>query len=92
MNSICFNDYLQTWIYDKLEWFSFNYSASLSVYKTNLNLCSLPKTLIKPKIQFSSLLNKISQKHTNKKLLLNTIDKLNATWKGLWGKISDMNI
>ena len=28
----------------------------------------------------------------DKRISLNAIEKLNAGWKGLWGKISDMNI
>ena len=44
---------------------------------------------------YLNLLKKIKKTKFNvfdKKISLNTIEKLNAAWKGLWGKISDMKI
>ncbi len=44
---------------------------------------------------YLNLLKKIKKKKFNvfdKRISLNTIEKLNAGWKGLWGKIPDMNI
>ena len=44
---------------------------------------------------YMNLLKKIKQAKFNvfdKRISLNTIEKLHAAWKGLWGKVSDMNI
>ena len=44
---------------------------------------------------YLNLLKKIKKTKFNvfdKRISLNTIEKLNAVLKGLWGKISDMNI
>ena len=44
---------------------------------------------------YLNLLKKIKKAKFNvfdKKISLNAIEKLNAAWKGLWGKIPDINI
>ena len=76
---ICKNDFLQTWIYNNQEWIFFEYSAIYSIFIPNFYIKNLKKKINKNKILFSSILNKISQKHTNKKLLTNTKIKLKET-------------
>lgn len=77
MNYCSKSDYLHTYIFNNKYWNLFYYNALYGVIKPNylLNNKLLNKNTVK-NVKFSSILSKISQKHTNRKLILNSIKDL----------------
>ena len=77
MNYCSKSDYLHTFIFNKKFWNLFYVNALYAVIKPNylLNDSRLSKTKVKT-VKSSSILSKISQKHTNRKLIHNSINSL----------------
>jgi DNA polymerase III delta prime subunit len=77
MNFCSKSDYLHTFIFNNKFWNLFYVNALYGIIKPNflLNNETLTKNKVKS-VKFSSILSKISQKHTNRKLILNSIESL----------------
>jgi DNA polymerase III delta prime subunit len=71
------SDYLHTFIFNNKFWNLFYVNALYGIIKPN-NLLNIPelKNEKVESVKFSSILSKISQKHTNRKLILNSIADL----------------